>query len=101
MIEATAGVYNAQDKVRQLMRRERRVELAFEGTRYLDIRRWGIVKEVMEGPIFGAIHPDTGKPIQIEERIFISGKNEVYPIPQSEILANKNMTQNKGYFGNE
>lgn len=101
MIEATAGVYNAQDKVRQLMRRERRVELAFEGTRYLDIRRWGIVKEVMEGLIFGAIHPDTGKPIQIEERIFISGKNEVYPIPQSEILANKNMTQNKGYFGNE
>ena len=36
------NVYNTQEKVRELYRRERRVELCFEGKRYDDIRRWGI-----------------------------------------------------------
>lgn len=101
MIEATSNQYNSQDKVRELLRRERRVELAFEGSRYLDIRRWGIADKVMDGPIYGAINPATGEPIQVETRIFKKNKNEVFPIPQSELIANENMTQNKGYFGNE
>ena len=101
MIEVTAAQFNSQVKVRELLRRERRVELAFEGSRYLDIRRWGIAKDVMDGPTFGAINPDTDKPVQVEIRIFKEGKNEAFPIPQSEIIANENMTQNKGYFGNE
>lgn len=44
------SVYNTQEKVRELYRRERRVELAFEGKRYHDIRRWGIGQETMNGP---------------------------------------------------
>ena len=75
MIEATSNQYNSQDKVRELLRRERRVELAFEGSRYLDIRRWGIADKVMDGPIYGAINPATGEPIQVETRIFKKNKN--------------------------
>ena len=40
------SVYNTQEKVRELYRRERRVELCFEGKRYDDIRRWGRRKTV-------------------------------------------------------
>ena len=47
------SVYNTQEKVRELYRRERRVELCFEGKRYDDIRRWGIGPETMSGPIYG------------------------------------------------
>jgi hypothetical protein len=32
--------YNNEEKMRELYRRERRIELAFEGHRLFDIRRW-------------------------------------------------------------
>ena len=41
------SVYNTQDNLRQLIRNERRIELAGEGQRYSDIRRWGIADQVM------------------------------------------------------
>jgi len=40
-------VYNSQSALRTLIRNERRIELAGEGTRYFDIRRWGIAANVM------------------------------------------------------
>ncbi len=42
------SVYNTQEKVRELYRRERRIEFVFEGKRYDDIRRWGIGKKRMK-----------------------------------------------------
>lgn len=66
------SVYNTQEKVRELYRRERRVELAFEGKRYHDIRRWGIGQETMNGPIYGAYNPNTDAFITIENRNCVS-----------------------------
>lgn len=96
-IEVTANEYNSQEKVRELLRRERRVELAYEGSRYLDIRRWGIASDVMNGPLYGAVNPKTGERTQLEIRSYKVGKNEVLPLPQSELLANDNLKQNQGY----
>lgn len=96
-IEVSANEYNTQEKVRELLRRERRIELAFEGSRYLDIRRWGIANDVMNGPLYGAVNPKTGEKTQIEVRSYKVGKNEVLPLPQSELLANDNLKQNQGY----
>ena len=48
-------VYNTQEKVRELYRRERRVEFSFENKRYWDIRRWGIGNETMNGPALGCL----------------------------------------------
>jgi hypothetical protein len=61
-------VYNTEDKLRELVRRERRVELAFEGVRYYDIRRWGIFEQVMNGQVLGAINPNTNAPVNVEVR---------------------------------
>jgi hypothetical protein len=41
-------VYNTQVKLRQLIRNERRIELACEGQRFQDIRRWNIAATVMK-----------------------------------------------------
>ncbi|HLR31430.1 MAG TPA: RagB/SusD family nutrient uptake outer membrane protein, partial [Fodinibius sp.] len=43
----------SQNELREIVRHERKVELAFEGLRYFDIRRWEIAPEVMNGPIRG------------------------------------------------
>lgn len=100
-IEVSTTEYNTEAKVRELYRRERRIELAFEGVRYMDIRRWDIGEQTMNGPIYGAVNPATGRKIQIETRQFKKNKNEVWPIPESEVLANPNLEQNQGYVGKD
>lgn len=109
--------YASQDKLRELIRRERRVELAYEGLRRFDIIRWGIIKDVMDGQkIFhmnGKIcefNEDAGdfniklenyrspSYTDIEEtRVFTAGKNELLPIPQTERDLNDKLDQNPGY----
>ncbi|WP_436484149.1 RagB/SusD family nutrient uptake outer membrane protein [Chitinophaga sp. ARDCPP14] len=48
MPNVNTAVYNTAEKMRELYRRERKVELAFEGTRLFDIRRWKIGEESSE-----------------------------------------------------
>ncbi|WP_374164749.1 RagB/SusD family nutrient uptake outer membrane protein [Arcticibacter sp. MXS-1] len=43
-----------QAKMRQVIRRERTSELALEGFRWFDIRRWKIAELVMPGKVYGA-----------------------------------------------
>lgn len=88
--------YNSQEKLRELVRRERRVELAFEGQRLLDIRRWRIGEQVLNGPVYGAVRPGSDAPLLVENRVF-SDRDYYWPIPIAEINANANMTQNPGW----
>ena len=97
VIRDRAGNTNDIDKMvaeryngslRDLVRNERRVELAQEGLRFADIRRWNILLDVMNKPIEG-----------IEYRDFSSGtpKHTVL-IPQAEIDLNPGrITQNEGW----
>lgn len=47
-----------QDKMRQLVRRERKVELVLEGLLFVDVRRWGIGDILNEHPSYGQPKPD-------------------------------------------
>lgn len=97
MPDVDLTVYDTQEKMRELVRRERRVELAFEAVRYFDIRRYGIFEQVMNGPVFGAVDPETGEQVLVEERVASEARDFYWPIPQDEILANPNMKQNPNY----
>ena len=91
------AVYNTQEKVRELYRRERRVELAFEGKRYFDIRRWDIGNETMNGAALGAWNPTTNTYVQVENRACTFPKYNAWPIPQAEETANPNIDQPTGW----
>ena len=106
------SVYNNQTKMRELVRRERRVELAMEGLRWFDICRWKIGEEVMPGQVYGAllgtVDSETGalnltdERIKVEVRLFDPAKNYLWPIPQSVIDASQvngeaTITQNPEY----
>ena len=69
---------------REAIYHERRVELALEGHRWWDLVRTGRALEVMQQ------QPD-GHGGQIQEQ------HLVFPIPQSEIDVNPELTQNPGY----
>jgi hypothetical protein len=97
-----------QAALRTILRRERRVEFAFEGIRYFDCLRWGIIASENQRQFTGMKLTNTPStytayPVDAEgyylykRRNFIAGKNELWPIPQSERDLNKNLTQNPGY----
>lgn len=79
-----------QSAFQQLVRHERQVELAFEGHRAWDLRRWkmgAVLKEPLRGVRIaknqdGSLSYDYE---EIEPRVFDESKMYFYPIPQSEI----------------
>jgi hypothetical protein len=107
MPKTNRAVYATQTALRELIRRERRVELALEGLRWFDIKRWKIGPDVMTKPVLGARLGKvdvlsgkltlTGEHVKAEDRTFDPGKNYLWPIPQSEIDINKNLGQNPNY----
>lgn len=83
-----------KDKMRQLIRNERRLELCFEGFRFYDLRRWKAdLNEAVQG-----IHIEGGvyTPFTVETRNY---KDYMYygPIPYSETLKFSNLQQNQGW----
>lgn len=79
----------SRDALRTRIRNERRVELAFEGHRFFDVRRWMIAEETLGTPIHGVSINKRGglfeyTEIEVEDRKF-EDKMYFYPIPQSEI----------------
>ncbi|WP_346752133.1 RagB/SusD family nutrient uptake outer membrane protein [Splendidivirga corallicola] len=98
----------SQSEMRDRIRRERRVELAFEEHRFWDVRRWRIADDVLNKPIHGMrIGPngefsgtgpngETLGRFEVENRVFES-RHYLAPIPQGEIDKNSNLTQNPNW----
>jgi starch-binding outer membrane protein, SusD/RagB family len=90
-------VYNSQATLRKLIRRERQAELAFEGQRFFDIRRWEILDSVMNGQVYGAFNTATNTQVPVEIRSCDIQRDVRFPIPLAETLSNKNLKQNPFY----
>ena len=108
--------YNDQSSVRELIHRERAVELAGEGLRRSDILRWKtadgkmLAEKVLNQVLLsreGTVNMDAsvapglratfnGKTTEIETRVFKT-YNRYLPIPQGALDANKALTPSEGY----
>lgn len=84
-----------KDKMRALIRNERRLELCFEGFRFWDIRRW---KENIVEPAHGmSISGGTYTVLpEVELRAY---QDYMYygPVPYGEVVKFSNLIQNKGW----
>ncbi len=91
-----------KDEMRAKIRKERRIELAFEEHRFFDIRRWRIAVDLLNGPVKGikivkeADGTFTYSGIDVEMRSFPE-KLYVLPIPQGEIDKNPAAKQINGW----
>ena len=75
-----------KEEMRDQIRHERRIEMAFEGLRYYDLKRWKIAGEVLNSVTDGVI------PYNFEEKFY------EWPLPQSEIdKSNGVLIQNEDY----
>ncbi|MCK7556802.1 RagB/SusD family nutrient uptake outer membrane protein [Chitinophaga sedimenti] len=85
-----AGVGNAG--LIDIVRRERRSELALESQRVFDIRRWRIAETVMNGVLYGMKVGNSN--IVADRRVFNAAKHYLWPVPQADIEMNKNLLPN-------
>lgn len=96
----------SQSEMRITIHRERRVELAWEGKRWLDLIRLKQAEDKLNGFLHAVIIEKSNskdewlykyEPAAGGERKFYSEKNYRFPIPQSAIDRNTKLIQNPGY----
>jgi hypothetical protein len=100
------GLYTSfpsQAYAREAVRAERRLELAMEGQRLYDLRRWGIAATTLNGYVNGI-----GGGAERTRRLYLAAaeafaaKHNLYPIPQvqidlSKVSGQETLTQNTGW----
>ncbi|MEJ2879761.1 RagB/SusD family nutrient uptake outer membrane protein [Pedobacter sp. GR22-6] len=103
---------------RSLVRKERLYELAMEGFRQSDLRRWKIAEKAMTGNFYGRVQrglvaaapqiddngltdysavPNRADLRVIEVRAFNKNRDYLWPIPNLETVTNKLLIQNPNY----
>ncbi len=92
---------STKEGMREIIQQERRIELAFEGHRYWDLRRWKLAGDYFSRPIRGwninASDPDGFYQVKnIFYRDFLT-KDYLWPISQDEMLRNPNLVQTPGW----
>ncbi len=98
---AQYGDFPSKDYARQALRWERRLELAMEGHRFFDLRRWGLASTTLnkyfeteqndeyEGQTYCFYYKDA---------FFTKDKNEYFPIAHNQLYYIPDLyKQNKGY----
>lgn len=79
LVRQRAGLTTLSGATLQQILDERRAELALEEDRFFDLIRTARAANVLSG------------------KGFMSGRNELFPIPSAQIQLNGNLTQNQGY----
>ncbi|HEX7978359.1 MAG TPA: RagB/SusD family nutrient uptake outer membrane protein [Gemmatimonadaceae bacterium] len=79
-----------QGTARDAVRAERRLELAMEGQRFYDLRRWGVLKQTIDGYVNGV-----GGGAENTRRLYmasaapIAAKHDNFPIPSTQVELSK------------
>lgn len=90
------------DGLRNIIRQERGIELAFEGSRFWDLRRWKTAAQTLNNPIY-TWNISRENFIDYNQRIidfnqtFISPRDYLWPISDRERQVNPALVQNTGW----
>lgn len=93
----------SQAEIRDIIRNERRVELAFEGLRWYDIKRWKLGSQLLNGAIhgfkFGGSDPTVdGGYVKVEQYQFNENRDYLWSVPLDQMDLNTNLRPNNpGY----
>ena len=93
--------YTTKTGLRDIIRQERMIELAFEGQRFWDLRRWKKAHTVMSAPVKGWDTEQADAASYYKEVILFNQnfrlRDYFWPIEINELLRNKKLVQNTGW----
>jgi len=95
------GKYQTKDGFRQIIQQERLIELALEGSRFWDLRRWKKSFEELNKPVMGwDVDQDNAayyyRPHLLYKQIFKT-REYFWPLDYWDLLGNKRLVQNPGW----
>lgn len=92
---------NDKDKMRELIRNERRIELCFENFRFWDLRRWNVNLTKLNETALGVEISKSGATMKYTRLEVENRKYEDYmiygPLPFAEVMKWSNLEQNVGW----
>jgi hypothetical protein len=96
------GKYTSQGGLRDIIQQERAIEMAFEGSRFWDLRRWKKAGAQLNAPIYGwnvstASFADYNTRVLLFNQTFVSPRDYLWPIKESNLQVNPNLVQNTGW----
>lgn len=97
-----AGKYTTVEGRREIIHRERCIELAFEGQRFWDLMRWKKAIVEFNQPITGWFvkgqeYTSYYQPTTLWNKEFVSPRDYFWPIAEQDIVENPNLVQNIGW----
>lgn len=84
---------SSREQMKELLLKERRLELAFEGHRFYDLQRYGKFEEVMNKLEVDVLVSNKKEKIKYSVKSYMN----LMPIPQDERERNQNLSQNPNY----
>jgi hypothetical protein len=101
-VAANPGKHTNVVGLREIIKQERLIELAFEGHRYNDLRRWKIAEEYLSSSIRGWSVDESSEANfynlrDIGIRSFSSPRDYLHPISFDELSINPSLVQNPGW----
>ncbi len=95
------SIKDNKDKMRELIRNERRIELCFENFRFWDLRRWNVDLTKLNETALGVEISKNGSVMNYSLLTVEKRKYEEYmiygPIPFAEVMKWSNLEQNVGW----
>ena len=94
--------FAAKEGMRQIIQQERLIEMAFEGSRYWDIRRWKRAAEMFNQNITGwSINQPTAAEYYrvrtIHAQSFVAPRDYLWPLRTYDLTVNPKLVQNPGW----
>lgn len=94
--------YTTKEGLREIIHRERSIEMAFEGKNYWDIRRWKKATQEFNEPIkgwnvFGDTEASYYQIVTLYQQRFVAPRDYFWPIDETTLLQNTNLIQNPGW----
>lgn len=101
-IVKTPGKHRTKDGLREIIHRERLIELSFEGHRYFDILRWKEAGQYFTSPVKGfntkGVDPEQFYILlTLQQRVWQTPRDYLFPIPLNDMNKNPKLIQNPGW----
>lgn len=102
MYSNRAAKYQSVEGLREIIRQERGIEMAFEGSRYWDLRRWKTAPQTLSTAIYGwdilqTTYADYNRRVLLYSPQFIAPRDYFWPVREYNLQINPNLVQNPGW----